>query len=217
MLAILLVVATQPPIAPQPREVDPFAKWEKSIAAIEKNLQANPPKTGSVFFVGSSTIVKWDLKKYFPDYSYVNVGFGGSAIADSTHFAQRIIAPFKPSTIVFYAGDNDIAAGRKAEQVAEDFRAFVSVARKDNLSCKVLFLAVKPSIARWKMFEEQKKANSLVRLFCEKGDRLAYVDTVTPMLGEDGKPRVDLFVKDGLHLSPKGYELWTEIVNKALK
>jgi lysophospholipase L1-like esterase len=217
MLAILLVVATQPPIAPLPREADSFAKWEKSIAAIEKNLKANPPKEGSVFFVGASTIVKWDLKKYFPDSSYVNVGFGGSAIADSTHFAQRIIAPYKPSTIVFYAGDNDIAAGRKAEQVVEDFRAFVSVARKDNPSCKVVFLAVKPSIARWKMFEEQKKANALVRLFCEKGDRLIYVDTITLMLGEDGKPRADLFVKDGLHLSPKGYELWTEVVNKTLK
>lgn len=217
MLAILLVVATQPPIAPPPREADPFAKWEKGIAAIEKNLKANPPKPGSVFFVGASTIVRWDLKKYFPDSSYVNVGFGGSVIADSAHFAQRIILPYKPSTIVFYAGDNDIAAGLKGEQVVEDFRSFVSIVRKDNPSCKVLFLAVKPSIARWKMFEEQKKANSLVRLFCEKGDRLAYVDTVTPMLGEDGKPPADLFVKDGLHLSPKGYELWTSIVNKALK
>ena len=28
----------------------------------------------------------------------------------------------------------------------------------------------------------------------------------------DGKPRADLFVKDGLHLSPKGYALWNVLV-----
>lgn len=217
MLAMLLVLAAQPPAAPAPRPVDPFAKWEKNIAAIEKRLSANPPKSDSVFFVGASTIVGWDLKKFFPDKSYVNVGFGGSVIADSTHFAERIIAPFKPSAIVFYAGDNDIAAGRKAERAADDFQSFALAARKDNPSCRIVFLAVKPSIARWKMFDEQNKANALVRELCEKGDRLTFVDTVSPMLDREGKPIAELFVKDGLHLSPKGYELWTAIVNKTLK
>jgi lysophospholipase L1-like esterase len=217
MLGALLVLAIQPPVAPPPRPVDKFAKWEKNIVAIEKRLEANPPKPGGTFFVGASTIVGWDLKKYFPDRGYVNVGFGGSVIADSSHFAQRIITPYKPNTIVFYAGDNDIGAGRTAQQVYEDFQAFLAAARKENSSCRVLFLAVKPSLARWKKFEEQTKANTLVRELCEKGERLTYVDTVTPMLGEDGKPKEDLFVKDGLHLSPKGYELWTSLLDKALK
>jgi lysophospholipase L1-like esterase len=37
------------------------------------------------------------------------------------------------------------------------------------------------------------------------------------MLGADGKPLPELFVKDGLHLTPKGYEVWTAAVQKALK
>ncbi len=217
MLALLLVVATQPPVAPSTQAGDQFAKWEKSIIAVEKRLELKPPKPGGVFYVGSSTIVRWDLKKYFPDNDYVNVGFGGSVIADSTHFAPRIISPYKPSVIVFYSGDNDIGAGRNAKQVVEDFQAFLKTARRDNPSCRVLFLGVKPSIARWNKFEEQKQANTLVRDLCEKGDRLSYVDTMTPMLNLDGKPREELFVKDGLHLSPKGYELFTELVNKTMK
>ena len=32
------------------------------------------------------------------------------------------------------------------------------------------------------------------------------------MLGEDGKPRRELFVGDGLHLNAKGYALWTKVV-----
>jgi len=225
MLALFFVAAlnpgvdtpASPPVAPPPRVAGAFAKWEKSIVAIEKRLEDNPPRPGGVFFVGSSSIVQWDLKKWFPDKGHVNVGFGGSVIADSTHFVPRIITPFKPGTIVFYAGDNDIGGGRKAEQVLEDFQAFVAAVRKDNPACRVLFIAVKPSVARWKKFDEQQKANALVREYCAKGERLTFVDVVPLMLRPDGTPDPELFVKDGLHMTPKGYEIWTGAVTKALK
>src|SRR5262245_678849 len=189
MLALLLTATfAQPPVAPPPREADPFAKWEKNIVAIEKRLTATPPKPGAVFFVGSSSIVQWDVKKWFPDATHVNVGFGGSVIADSMHFAPRIITPHKPSTIVFYAGDHDIGRGNKPEQVLADFKAFVAAGRKDNPNCRVLFVAIKPSIARWKLFDVQQKANALVKEFCAKGEGLVYVDIVPLMLGSDGRP-----------------------------
>src|SRR3954447_15119059 len=93
MFALLLAASLgqpQLPVAPPPHPFDPFAKWEKNILAIEKRLKDSPPKPGGVFFAGSSSIVQWDLKKWFPDAGYVNVGFGGSVIADSTHFAPRV-------------------------------------------------------------------------------------------------------------------------------
>jgi lysophospholipase L1-like esterase len=216
MLSLLFVAAVQPPVAPAPRAADPFAGWEKNIAAIEKRLRSNRPEPGAVFFAGSSSIVLWDLKKWFPDKDYVNVGFGGSVIRDSTHFAPRILTPHKPSTIVFYAGDNDIAQNRSPENVLADFKAFVAAVRADNPSCRVFFIPVKPSLARWKRFDTQLKANALVRDFCQKGQHLGYIDIVPHMLLADGTPNPELFVKDGLHLSAKGYELWTGEVNRAL-
>jgi lysophospholipase L1-like esterase len=81
----------------------------------------------------------------------------------------------------------------------------------------VLFIAVKPSIARWKKFEEQKKANLLVKEFCGKGSGLVFVDVVPLMLGADGMPIAEYFVKDGLHMTLKAYEVWAAAVTKALK
>jgi lysophospholipase L1-like esterase len=210
MLPLLICLTAQPP-------ADTFAKWGKDITKIEERLKMSPPKPGAVFFAGSSSIVKWDLKKSFPDKGYVNVGFGGSQIPDSTHFAPRILAPYTPGTVVFYAGDNDLNANRPPEQVAADFKDFCAAVHKGTPKCRVLFVAVKPSLARWKQFDTQKKANGLVKAFCEKDERLGYVDIVPLMLGSDGMPIPELFLKDGLHLSPAGYEKWTAAVNKVLK
>lgn len=219
MLAPLLLLVAAPPVevAPPPRPGDPFAKWEKNITAIEKKLTAQAPKQSAVFFAGSSSIVGWDLKKFFPNEDYINIGFGGSVIADSTHFAPRILTPHKPGAVVFYAGDNDIGRGGKAAQVLADFKAFVTEVRKDNPTCRVLFVAVKPSLARQKLYAEQQKANALVRSYCEGEKGLTFVDVVPLMLGADGTPIPDLFQKDGLHMTPKGYELWSAAVAKALK
>lgn len=200
-----------------PPAADRAAKWEKEIAAIEKRLKANPPQPGGVLFAGSSSIRLWDLKKSFPDLAATNVGFGGSWIPDSTHFAPRIILPHKPKTIVLYAGDNDIAAGRSPEQVRDDFRAFAAAVQKGLPKTRILFVAVKPSLARWKLFDVQSKANRLVKELTEKDDRLGFIDVVPPMLGPDGKPKPELFVKDGLHLSEQGYAIWTEAVARVLK
>src|ERR1700743_2049654 len=104
----------------------PFDKWEPRVQAIEKHDREHPPKTGGVFFVGSSTIQLWHLDKAFERSDVSNRGISGSQIVDATHFDDRLILPYKPRLIVFYAGDNDINAGKSAEQVLADYKEFVS-------------------------------------------------------------------------------------------
>jgi len=74
--------------------------------------------------VGSSSVRSWNLSKSFPDLPTINHEFGGSQIADTVYFTDRIVWPFKPAIIVFYAGDNDIAGGKSAARTSADFRKF---------------------------------------------------------------------------------------------
>ncbi|MBL8866224.1 MAG: hypothetical protein KF873_14295 [Gemmataceae bacterium] len=194
-----------------------FERWEKEIAGIEKRLAAAPPAKGGVVFAGSSSIRLWNLEKSFPGKGYVNVGFGGSEIRDTTHFAARILLPLEPKAIVFYAGDNDIAKKRTPAQVRDDFNAFAKAVHAKLPKARILYLPVKPSIARWKLYDTQKEANALVKSACEADPRLTYVDLVPATLGADGKPKPEFFVKDGLHLSEAGYKAWSDIVRKALE
>ena len=211
MLA-LVTLAVLPPAADAAR----FAGWEKEVAAVEARLRKNPPKPGGVVFAGSSSIRLWDVKASFPKLDAVNVGFGGSGVRDCTHFAGRLVVPHRPRAVVFYAGDNDLNSGRTPEQVAADFRAFVAAVRKGVPGCRVLFVAVKPSLARWGQFGRQSDANARVREYCKATEGVAFVDVVPLMLGPDGKPAPDLYVEDGLHLSPAGYARWAAAVRTAL-
>ena len=61
-----------------------------------------------------------------------------------------------------------------------------------------------------------KRANEAIQQLCAEDDYLHYLDTVTPMLGEDGKPMPALFEEDGLHLNPGGYRAWTRVVSSWL-
>jgi len=213
----LLAFAFAVPALGQEPPVDPFAKWDKEISAIEARLKAKPPEKGSIFFAGSSSIKLWDLKKSFPDLPVVNVGFGGSIIRDTTHFAGKILLPYEPKAIVFYAGDNDLGAKRTPEQVREDFREFVKVIRGKLPKAEILFVAVKPSPKRWAIYDQQQKANAMVKEDCEKGENLKYVGVVGPMLGKEGMPLPDIFKADNLHMNDKGYEIWTAILKPMLK
>src|SRR6185503_5207948 len=74
---------------------NPFARWEKDVAAFEAKDRESMPAKGSVLFVGSSTIVRWKtMASDFPNVTTLNRGFGGNQIADCTHFAERIIFPY---------------------------------------------------------------------------------------------------------------------------
>ncbi len=182
------------------------------MAAFEKEDAKSPPPKGAVLFVGSSSIRLWKLEPSFPNHAVINRGFGGSQIADSAHFADRLVLKHEPETIVFYAGDNDLAKGKSPEQVAKDFQAFVTAIRDKLPDAKIVYIGIKPSLKRWNLVETIRKANRLIEAQCRKDDRLAFVDLFPAMLGEDGRPRPELFVKDGLHLSEAGYEVWTELI-----
>jgi lysophospholipase L1-like esterase len=192
-------------------------KWEKDIAAFEAQDQKSPPPKDGIVFVGSSSIRKWDLAHSFPDLPAINRGFGGSQLADSVKYAQRIVTAYRPKVVVLFAGDNDLPGGKSPEQIAEDFASFVKKVRAALPETRIVFVAIKPSPARWKFYERQQEANELVRRQCMAGKNLAFVDVVRPMLGDDGQPRRELFVQDQLHLSEAGYQLWTKLLAPHLK
>lgn len=194
------------------------ARWEKDIQKFEAEDKAEPPPQGAVLFTGSSSIRLWPtLAEDFPELKVIQRGFGGSQMEDLLYYADRIILPYKPSKVVIYEGDNDIADGKEPAQVARHFEKLVKKIHAELPQTEIYYIAIKPSPSRWKLAQPSRAANALIEGYAERTPRVEYIDIWTPMLDEEGQPRPELFVKDMLHMNEKGYAIWVEVLKPHLK
>jgi hypothetical protein len=194
---------------------------ERSLAAeVARFVEADkgsPPGACQVLFVGSSSIVKWKetLASDMAPMPVINRGFGGSHVEYVNRWFDQIVAPYRPRAIVFYAGENDIDAGKSVDRVVSDFDEFMDHKTKVLGDTPVYFISLKPSKLRFAQFPLQTLVNNAIRESAARRSDLHYIDVVSAMLDETGKPK-DLFVEDGLHMNAAGYKIWTRIVRAAV-
>jgi len=191
-------------------------RWERFVAAFDEADLVSPPLKHQIVFVGSSTIHRWDVASYFPDLKIINRGIDGTELSDAVKYIDRLVLRYEPRLVVVYAGDNDIGAGKLSEQVSVDFERFVRAVHTRLPETRILYIGIKPSPLRWLQIDRMRLANQVIKTICERDDRVAFLDFDNLMLGWDEKPRKDLYVEDGLHLSPKGYHLWSIVLRPYL-
>jgi lysophospholipase L1-like esterase len=184
-----------------------FAEWDS------KNYV---PENG-IIFVGSSSIVRWSSAESFPDLPIINRGFGGSQASDVIPWVEEAVIQYDPAIVVYYEGDNDSEAGKGAEQIFEDIRAFTEAVLAADATTHVVLLSVKPSPRRWQWQSVMLDTNAMIRRYADTLPTVHYVDVATPMLGRDGQPMTNLYVEDRLHMTPAGYEVWDRVLAPVLR
>jgi lysophospholipase L1-like esterase len=209
-LGILTATAQTTSSIPFQEEINVFIKKD-SIAM---------PADNSILFVGSSSFNYWkDISNYFPGYPIINRGFGGSSLTDIIHFNQETILKYKPKQIYIYCGENDIAASDTItpQIVFERFKTLYIIIR-NHLGSKIpiMYVSIKPSVARWSMEDKFVTANSLIRNFINKQKQTQFLDVHSAMLDTNGEVYKDIFIADKLHMNAKGYAIWQKIIAPTL-
>ena len=225
LLAALPARAAETRPAPQPATTQastqpasaPANRWEPNIVRFEEQDAAKPPPQNAILFVGSSSIAMWDTKKYFPDLHDDPARVRRLADRRTRSTTPSALSCPPPAVLVFYAGDNDIAAGRPPQQLLADFQAFVA--------------KVHPALPR--------DANRLHRHQAQhrpleprrpgppgqRPDRGVHEDRPELFLPRRGQPRRsartasparEFFKPDGLHLNHDGYVLWSSLLRPYL-
>ncbi len=191
--------------------------FESEVSALEARLSQSPISSSPIVFYGSSSIRLWkSLQQDFSGYAVLNCGFGGSRLTDCIRYANRLVLPRKPSAIVIYAGDNDLASGTTPEKVFQSFTQLFSIFRTYSNSIPIAFVSVKVCPARLMFLENILKFNRLVEDFLKTQPDTEYIDVCSDMLGHDRKPIQALFVSDQIHLSPAGYQILRKEVGEFL-
>ena len=148
-------------------------------------------------------------------FTVINRGFGGSRISDVDYFFNRVVTPYHPRAIFFYAGENDLWAGVSGDQVVADFQKFMDLKTAALGDTPVYFISLKPSKLRLAQFGLQAQVNDRIHAMADARADLSYVDVVPAML-DQGVPK-DIYIADGLHMTPDGYVLWTGVVRPVVE
>ncbi len=185
--------------------------YEPEVRALEKEAAQGRVPTGQTVFYGSSSIRLWDtLAEDLQSAHLVNRGFGGSTLKACVHFFERLLLPLEPIALLLYAGDNDLGDGEAPDVVSQSFSAFQVKLEQHFPGIPFAFLSIKPSPARFGIVEQIESTNELIEAAIAQSGHGEFINVFSPMLSNDGRPLMDLFTEDGLHLSHKGYLVWAE-------
>lgn len=189
------------------------------IAAFQHSDSITPAPKHAILFAGSSSFRKWtDVQDYFPGYTIINRGFGGSQLENVIYYAGKIIYPYDPKQIIIYCGDNDFAydTAVAAKTVAERFEKLFTAIRQHLPNANIGYVSIKFSPSRKQFWDKMREANKLINHFLSKKKNAEFIDVTKAMLDENGNERTDIYQNDMLHLRPSGYKIWQKIITPYL-
>jgi lysophospholipase L1-like esterase len=195
------------------------APFFNDIQNFKKQDNAGFPPQHAILFVGSSSFTKWtDVQDYFPGYSIINRGFGGSSLPDVIRYANDIIFPYNPKQVVIYCGDNDFAFSDTvtAEIVVARVKQLFQLIRNKLPGANITYVSIKPSPSRARFMPKEEVANKAIKDFLATQKNTAFVDVYHPMLAENGRPIPAIFLGDSLHMNAGGYAIWKKAISPYL-
>lgn len=186
--------------------------FKPEIVQFQKSDSIVMPPKGQIVFAGSSSFTKWkDVAMYFPGYPIINRGFGGATLVDLIYYVDEAIIKYQPSQVFIYCGENDMADVDTVSPttVLNRFKTLHTILlKKLPRATKIVFVSLKPSVARWYLESKFIEANKLIQAYIGTQKNIQYLDVHTAMLDENKEVLKDIFIADKLHMNPKGYLIW---------
>ncbi|PCJ98354.1 MAG: G-D-S-L family lipolytic protein [Flavobacteriaceae bacterium] len=166
----------------------------------------------TVVFTGSSSVRMWhNLQELFPEYQIVNTGFGGSHASDLLFHLNPLVLKYSPKKVFIYEGDNDLSAKKKVKDIIATTKEIIAQIKSANQSTQIVLISAKPSIARWNLKGKYKRLNRKMSKLAAKDANVEYSGIWKTMLAKR-KLKKEIFIKDGLHMNAKGYDLWYDVI-----
>ena len=183
------------------------------------NDRKNGFSSDASLFIGSSSILLWDtLTADMAPMKVIQRGFSGATLAGIAQALESMVYPYAPHRIVLFAGANDVVVMPpvSAEEIFQSFRQIADGVAQHLPETCLIYIAITPTPARMASWPEAVKVNQMVENYASKQDSLLYLNTDQEFLDDSARPLSQLFVNDGIHLSPPGYAIWTRLLNQMM-
>lgn len=123
---------------------------------------------------------------------------------------------YYPKHIVLLIGINNLLQGDSPEDTATGIKAILDYLLKIRPETKIMLLGIFPTGLKpdTPIRNKVKKTNELISKFAD-GQKVFFVDFGNAFLNPDGTATKEI-LRDTLHLSPRGYEIWYETMKPHL-
>jgi len=176
-----------------------------------------PAARGGIVFVGSSIFHRWtDLKKQMAPLPVLNRALDGLQTADVLRSLDSDLLRSRPKVIAYYCGSNDVDAGDAAEAIFDRIRQFIVRVEAALPGTRVVFVSINRAPEKRDRWDVVDAVNHLVQMYAAQTKHVQYVDVNPVLFNRDGKPRLELYLSDGLHFRPAAYEEFTRILKPVL-
>jgi len=167
-----------------------------------------------VLFIGDSLIEYFDWAGRFPGHMVYNLGIAGETVAGLRSRLKRIVAHIQPPDKVFImSGINNLAMGD--DHFLDDYREIVRAISSSYPAAAIYVLSLLPVLFPYIANEDIGKMNAKLRdMAAQEGS--VFLDLHAAFLDERGRPVPAYLLDDGVHISDKGYRVWSDALEKLL-
>ena len=194
------------------------SRFEDEILAFKAQDQELGYQTDFILFTGSSSIRLWhSLEQDMEGLKVLNRGFGGATLRELNMHWKVIAGEHNPDLVVLYCGENDLSEGATATETLHHFVSFLSHYRDTYPKVPLAYIAMKPSLSRWHLWEKFQEVDSLIKHRLQNDPNVTFVDLSPTMLDDDGLLKPEIFEPDSLHMNALGYKGWTSILRPLIE
>lgn len=163
-----------------------------------------------VAFLGDSLTEGYDLNKYYPLYKTANRGIGGDTTYGLENRLQVSAYDLKPKTIVLLIGANNM------DTMLENYESILSGINEKLPQTDVVLVSLTPMGGDWAHKNQLAKENNEKLLMLAQKYEYTYVDVFSKLLDRSTGQINAEYTTDGVHLTEKGYEVFTKILEPVI-
>ena len=175
-----------------------------------------PNPEGEICFLGDSITDGCLWRELTGIERVTNRGISGDTAWGVLAWLDEVIEG-KPVKIFLMIGTNDLARGKKPQEVRDKTAEILDTIKHESPSTQVYLQSVFPTNedlgTRYTNANINPLNDLLVKLAAEK--RVTWVDVRPVFKDENGKLKKEL-TRDGLHLNGQAYYLWYSVIRKYL-
>ena len=215
-----LLVFTSQALFSQSVNYHPFKHYDDRVRTFSKSPRITQD---DVVMLGNSlTEFGGDWSELLGIQHVVNRGIAGDTATGIYHRLTQIL-PGKPKAIFLMVGINDLSHGLTPQKVVELCKKPIERILRESPDTKLFVQSCLPyceSFGNWKSLSGRSAdvpiINELLKDYCEKKG-VTFIDLYSHFLRKGTDQMRRELSKDGLHLSPIGYKVWSFELRKYIQ